>query len=982
MDKILYFENLYSKRREYLINKACELQNAGKNFLYILPSREAIKAVRYSIIEKNKGMMNSKVIMFDEFERDITEHFARSSKIIHEDLERLIIADICSSLQEPLLYFEKIKDKRGFQDEVRAFIKYLKINCVDHETLENVIDNACDTIFRDKLKDVQKLCRLYASRLLDRGLYDINDISILAAEKVKESGILKNIDSIFIDGFINIDKVNLELIRAIAEAGKVNLYINCPYKNVNNMEFITREIYKPFTEMNFEICEEGCSEIDSDEKIKELAMKFYCGEKADRTLENIYVTEYPCIHEEVRESARSIKQRLIEGENPEEIVLYVNNIEDYSDHINSIFGEFELRAGISMEMSLSNASVFRQAIELIEKEDCFIRDAGEGLILLAQKLEAVNLGAEEIVKEAFNNPIDDDKLFHVKAIEALKKLITELTRSFELCGILEGQTSKEAFIELIKEYAQNTKVLLRKASTVGIKILNTDLAKGVYYKHVYILGLKEGELPRIPKNEGLFDELEVHMLKQSGISYKDVLWELQREKIRFNLALASALTSLNLSYRSADEEGKFAIQSSFLEQVRYVAGTASTKKVTMRDRFELPVSSVMSREELKAVFLKNMFEKKYKGFETGELNEAMSHINNLEMNVYSLFQISAAELHRNKEISFNRYEGILTEEYNRGSKTNVKFSSSKVSSYFSCPFGFMVENIFELKGTEEEGEEYSTLEISQLYRNVLRDYYKTVQGFENLEVEILNKAFISNAKELRTLNIEKEKAELMLGRYLSILTNFINLDIARLKKYNKETGKLLMPYIIGEYLEDSSSFEAPLACKIDRVDLEYEVKGRELVPTGKYAVYGYKKDKTANLENFLSKRNSQIVINYFIVDAELKRRIPGIDFECIALLYLNIEGEKKSVDKDGIYRSEYKTALDCGSKKFDLDKDMFRIFTGYMKLLVDEAIDRIDKGVYPFKLQCSAFDKYRGWQCPNKNMCRYSESKMEVMANE
>lgn len=51
MEKLLYFEPTFSDRRERLINMCAGLQRQGKSFIYILPSREAIRDVRYKLLE-------------------------------------------------------------------------------------------------------------------------------------------------------------------------------------------------------------------------------------------------------------------------------------------------------------------------------------------------------------------------------------------------------------------------------------------------------------------------------------------------------------------------------------------------------------------------------------------------------------------------------------------------------------------------------------------------------------------------------------------------------------------------------------------------------------------------------------------------------------------------------------------------------------------------------------------------------------------
>lgn len=55
MDKLLYFEPMFLDRRERLIDMCVDLQRQGKSFIYILLSREAIRDVRYKLLEKLGG---------------------------------------------------------------------------------------------------------------------------------------------------------------------------------------------------------------------------------------------------------------------------------------------------------------------------------------------------------------------------------------------------------------------------------------------------------------------------------------------------------------------------------------------------------------------------------------------------------------------------------------------------------------------------------------------------------------------------------------------------------------------------------------------------------------------------------------------------------------------------------------------------------------------------------------------------------------
>ena len=55
--------------------------------------REAIKAVRFSFLNKLGGFINSKVIMFDELELDSVENSINKENIIYEDMQELLFIE-------------------------------------------------------------------------------------------------------------------------------------------------------------------------------------------------------------------------------------------------------------------------------------------------------------------------------------------------------------------------------------------------------------------------------------------------------------------------------------------------------------------------------------------------------------------------------------------------------------------------------------------------------------------------------------------------------------------------------------------------------------------------------------------------------------------------------------------------------------------------------------------------------------------------
>ena len=64
----------------------------------------------------------------------------------------------------------------------------------------------------------------------------------------------------------------------------------------------------------------------------------------------------------------------------------------------------------------------------------------------------------------------------------------------------------------------------------------------------------------------LFDVVEDDLLYNEGINIVNHRWELEREKIRFNLCLASAKREVYVSHHTSDEQGRYIIKSPLLMQ--------------------------------------------------------------------------------------------------------------------------------------------------------------------------------------------------------------------------------------------------------------------------------------------------------------------------------------------------------------------------------------------------------------------------------
>ena len=87
-----------------------------------------------------------------------------------------------------------------------------------------IIQSLEGNLFR-KCKSIYNIYHGYEEFKTQKGLMDIDDISLKAAEACVHSRIFKDIGIIVIDGFINIDPVNLELVKILHTYPDIPVYV-------------------------------------------------------------------------------------------------------------------------------------------------------------------------------------------------------------------------------------------------------------------------------------------------------------------------------------------------------------------------------------------------------------------------------------------------------------------------------------------------------------------------------------------------------------------------------------------------------------------------------------------------------------------------------------------------------------------------------------------------------------------------------------
>jgi ATP-dependent helicase/DNAse subunit B len=241
--KKLYYEAFASNRRIELVKECAKYINKGLKAFYILPSREAMFDTRRLFTEELGGNFGCNVFGFDDFERLILGKSLNEAKIIGNLEERMLLKHVLKELPEDTSFY-KVKDKPGFLELLIHTIRQLKRLYVFPDEFLARTAELKGNLLR-KCRSFLYIYSGYERIKSEKGLMDIDDISFKAVEACSSTRIFENTGIIVIDGFINIDPVNIKLIESIQqEYPGISLYTNVSFRNRNNEQFLMDEVIR------------------------------------------------------------------------------------------------------------------------------------------------------------------------------------------------------------------------------------------------------------------------------------------------------------------------------------------------------------------------------------------------------------------------------------------------------------------------------------------------------------------------------------------------------------------------------------------------------------------------------------------------------------------------------------------------------------------------------------------------------------------
>lgn len=293
------------------------------------------------------------------------------------------------------------------------------------------------------------------------------------------------------------------------------------------------------------------------------------------------------------------------------------------------------------------------------------------------------LALPELLGNAYKSGVCDAQAIkhYLLTANKLNDILQILQNDYAAGGMSGKKISAQDFAVIFYEAMQSTELVLQKGDMNGVLITEVSNIQGVSYKHVFLLGVREGEFPSVRTENWIYNDYERAVMASLGIDLPGTIAGLNEDKYFFAAAAAAAIQHLTVSWHCDDQGGA----SAYVEMLQNVFA-ANSLKITMVS--PVGVDNALSENEL-----------------TEKLASAYRNSCFLASKINAWQQRTDIEYLRDN--GFDNYSGVLQDEALKAKlpfKIGSSFSASKLETYAGCPFKFMVSYLWRQQEYSETDE--------------------------------------------------------------------------------------------------------------------------------------------------------------------------------------------------------------------------------------------------------------------------------------
>lgn len=298
--------------------------------------------------------------------------------------------------------------------------------------------------------------------------------------------------------------------------------------------------------------------------------------------------------------------------------------------------------------------------------------------------EAGGLKVVECARASASNAERD-----VAALQALKDVLRGLVLSESALDAQDVDTDYTVFLSDL--HGALEAATYSPASQPGVMAASVLDARGLSFQAVALLGLSEGEFPKLEREDILLRERDRAELRQRDLPLESRLHG--DEGSLFYQAITRARQRLLLTRTYLADDGQPWEASPFWVEVHALAGRPAIRRVRLEDRLD-PVEAASLVEWRQAALDLDIPMKN--GVETLLARLAPKADGIYEGELFKLVEVFDAQ---------------------------HAWSASRLESYGTCPFEFFIAHVLELEPREEPEEGYDVRVLGSMLHKILEDYY-------------------------------------------------------------------------------------------------------------------------------------------------------------------------------------------------------------------------------------------------------------------
>jgi ATP-dependent helicase/nuclease subunit B len=345
-------------------------------------------------------------------------------------------------------------------------------------------------------------------------------------------------------------------------------------------------------------------------------------------------------------------------------------------------------------------------------------------------------------------------------------------------------------------------------------------------KALYIVGVNDGVLPRVSKEEGILSDRDRNMLKEKGLELApDTKTQVFEEQFLVYTTLTTACNYLMLTYPMADIEGKALRPSVVISRMKKIfPKLIEESQITESQGAEARIDMIVAPEPT----FNHLIGAVRRDHEGEQVEEIWSEVYKW-YDSKKEWKMKTSRILKGLQYS-NAVEKVDSETIRDLYGRPLSFSVSRIEQYSQCPFAYFVK--YGLKAKDRKVYEFSSPDLGSFIHGIL-DKFSDLIKIEKMQWKDITREWSRKTiSELvdRELNVQSNsilnsssRYKYMTDRLKRILTRSVNIMTEHVKRSSFDT--LANELVFGKggdlppiKLSLPSGEDIQLIGRIDRVD--------------------------------------------------------------------------------------------------------------------------------------------------------------------